>query len=351
MKHRDAVYPLILSLLFLFVLSQAGFCQPNLTLPEASPKAVVTQNVGLAEITITYHQPAVKGRQIWGVLVPYNKVWRAGANENTTINFSAPVLIGGKELPAGTYGFHLIPTENEWTLIFSTAYTAWGSYAYDEKEDAARIKVKPLTTGDFKERLLYYFEDATDSTVNAVMQWEKLKISFPIKINLHAVVLKSIHNELKSLPQFYWQGWNQAAAYCLQENVNLPEALTWIDRSISMNENYSNLSTKAGILKKMGQTAEATKLKDKAIGLATEAELNNLGYQYLNQGNTDKAIEVFKQNITRHPQSWNTYDSLGEAYAKQGDKKSAVKNYSKALEMVKDEKQKERIKEVLAGLK
>jgi tetratricopeptide (TPR) repeat protein len=351
MKHRFAIYSLVPLLFLLFVLSQVSFGQPNLTLPEASPQATVMQTVGLTEITVTYHQPAVKGRPIWGELVPYNKVWRAGANENTTFKFSDPVQIGGKELPAGTFGFHMIPAENEWTLIFSTAYTAWGSYAYDQQEDALRLKVKPLTAGDFKERLLYYFEDATDSSVNAVMQWEKVKISFPIKIDLHAVVLKSIHNELKSLPQFFWQGWNQAATYCLQENVNLPEALTWVDRSISMNENYTNLSTKAGILKKMGQTAEATKLNEKAVTLATEAELNNLGYQYLNQGNTGKALEVFKQNITRHPQSWNTYDSLGEAYAKQGDKKLAVKNYTKALEMVKDEKQKQRIKEVLVGLK
>ncbi len=350
MNRRFNGYFLLLSLFLLFVLGRVSIAQHDLTLPEASPKAVVTQTVGLTEITITYHQPGVKGRLIWGDLVPYNKVWRAGANENTTFNFSDPVQIGGKELAAGTYGFHLIPAENEWALIFSTIYTGWGSYSYNEKEDALRLKVKPVVA-DFKERLLYYFEDATDSTVNAVLQWEKTKIAFPIKVDAHAVVLKNIRNELRSAPQFYWQGWNQAADYCLRENVNLPEALTWIDRSIRMNENFTNLSVKAGILKNMGQTAEAAKLSNEAVTLATEAELNILGYQYLNQGNTAKAIEVFKQNITRYPQSWNTYDSLGEGYAKQGDKKLAVKNYTKALEMVKDEKQKERIKEVLSGLK
>jgi hypothetical protein len=343
-------YYLLFCLLLIFSLSTSTFCQPELTLPQASPKAAVTQTVGLTEITVTYHQPGVKGRTIWGGLVPYNTVWRAGANENTTFHFTDPVTIEGKDLPAGTYGFHIIPTADEWTLILSTVYTAWGSFSYDEKEDALRFQVKPMA-GDFKERLIYYFENATDSTVNAVMQWEKVKISFPIKVNVHAVVLKNIHNELRSLPRFYWQGWNQAANYCLQENFNLPEALTWIDQSISMDENYTNLSVKAGLLKKMGQEAEAKKLLDKAITLSTEAELNDLGYQYLNQGNVAKAIEIFTTNISRHPQSWNVYDSLGEAYAKQGEKKLAVKNYTKALQSVKDEKEKERIKEILAGLK
>jgi tetratricopeptide (TPR) repeat protein len=311
----------------------------------------VTQTVGLSEITMTYHQPAVKGRPIWGDLVPFNQVWRAGANENTTFQFTDPVKIAGKDLPAGIYGFHIIPTANEWTLILSTVYTGWGSYSYNEKEDALRFKVNP-SASDFKERLLYDFEDATDSTVNAVMEWEKVKISFPIKVDVHAVVLKHLHNDLRSSHQFYWQSWSQAANYCLKQNINLQEAMTWIDRSINMNENYTNLSVKAGLLKKAGQEAESAKLKDEAITLATEAELNTLGYEYLlNQGNTTKAIEIFKLNITRHPQSWNVYDSLGEAYAKQGEKKLAIKNYSKALDMVKDEAQKVRIKEILAGLK
>jgi hypothetical protein len=341
---------LLLAIPLLLILSITGFGQPALVLPQASPKAVVTQTVGISEITITYNQPGVKNRTIWGDLVPYNKVWRAGANENTTFHFSDPVEIGGKVLPAGTYGFHIIPTENEWTLILSTVNTAWGSYSYDEKEDALRFKVIPAA-GDFKERLLFNFEDATDSTVTAVMQWEKVKIVFPIKVDIHAVVLMSIRNQMRSLPRFYWQGWNQAADYCLRENINHQEALGWIDQSIRMNENYTNLSVKAGLLKHMGQEAEAAKLSEKALGLATEAELNIHGYQYLNKGNTAKAIEIFKMNINRNPKSWNVYDSLGEAYAKQGDKKEAVKNYTKALNMVKDEKQKQRIEEVLAGLK
>jgi len=341
-----------LSLLpLLFLLSAPGFGQPQLNFPEASPKAIVTQTVGLTEITITYHQPAVKGRTIWGELVPYDKVWRAGANENTTFHFTDPVKIAGKDLPAGTYGFHILPNANDWTLILSTVYTGWGSYSYNEKEDALRFKVNPLL-GDFKERLVYSFEYATDSTVNAVMQWEKVKIIFPIKVDVHAVVLRHLRNDLRSNHQFYWQSWSRAANYCLQQNINLQEAMTWIDRSINMNENYSNLSVKAGLLKKAGQEAESVKLQDKAITLATETELNTLGYEYLqNQGSTTKAIDIFKLNISRHPQSWNVYDSLGEAYAKQGEKKLAIKNYNKALEMVKDETQKVRIKEILAGLK
>src|SRR5262252_1974456 len=194
---------------------------PPLTLPDASPRATVSERVGLTDIEIRYHRPAVNGRKIWGDLVPWGDVWRAGANENTTIEFSTPVTVQGHALPAGTYGLHMIPVENgNWTVAFSKTASAWGSFSYDEKEDAARITVKPQP-GEFLERLSYEFTDVTDKSISAVLRWEKVRVSIPIEIDTRAVVVASLRSELRGLPRFSWQGWNQAASWCARNDVNL----------------------------------------------------------------------------------------------------------------------------------
>src|SRR5580765_873560 len=123
----------------LFLIIPYVMYSQNLTMPEASQKAMVMHRIGLTDITITYHSPLVKGRKVWGELVPYNEVWRAGANENTTISFSSPVTINGKPLAAGTYGLHMIPTKGDWTIACSNTRWAWGSFSYDQKEDALRV--------------------------------------------------------------------------------------------------------------------------------------------------------------------------------------------------------------------
>ena len=328
----------------------AALAQPApLKLPNASPHANVAQTVGLTEIKIDYHRPAVNGRKIWGGLVPYNETWRAGANENTTVKFSTPVTVEGKKLAAGTYGLHMIPTEKEWTIAFSNVSTAWGSFSYDPKEDAARVTVSPRPA-EMEERLSYRFDDPTDKSVVASMHWEKLAVPFHIEVDTPEVVVESLRSQLRGLPRFSWQGWNQAAAYCMQRGVNLPEALRWADESIGLNENFQNLRTKAGLLEKTGDTKTAETLRARAMKMATEADLNVYGYQLLGQKKFDEAIAIFQRNTREHPQSWNVWDSLGEGYALQGNKKAAIENYSKALAMA-PESQKKRIQEALAKLK
>ena len=138
---------------------------------------MVTQRIGITDITINYHRPLIKGRKVWGGLVPYGQPWRAGANENTTISFSDPVTIEGQPLAAGTYGLHMIPTETDWTIAFSKTNTAWGSFTYDKAEDALRVTVKPAAS-DFHEALTYDFDDlGPDSTV-VTLRWEKLAVPF-----------------------------------------------------------------------------------------------------------------------------------------------------------------------------
>ena len=339
--------------LFLAVLVTAnaalGQAFSPLKTPQASPEASVDQVVGVTDVRISYHRPAVNKRKVWGELVPYKEVWRAGANENTTIFFSSDVSVGGQKLAAGTYGLHMIPTESDWTIIFSKQNAAWGSFSYDQKEDAARITATPQPA-EFQERLGYTFEDPTDTSVQVALRWEKLKVAFPVTVDTPQVVVESLRKELRGLGRFFWQGWNQAAAYCLRNNVNLDEALQWADESTKIAENFTNLRTKAGLLEKKGDTKTAEALRARSLALATETEMNAYGYQLLGQKKTEEAIEAFKKNVKDHPASWNVYDSLAEAYATKGDKKQATELYMKARGMA-PESQRKRIDEALAKLR
>jgi tetratricopeptide (TPR) repeat protein len=342
---------LVLAALGLGLCAEAARAQaPPLTLPQASPAASVSQTVGLTEITINYHRPAVNKRKVWGGLVPYNDVWRAGANENTTITFSTPVSVGGKTLPAGTYGLHMLPGDKDWSVMLSSVSTAWGSFSYDAKEDVVRF---PATAqpADFEERLEYRFENPTETSVTASLQWEKLRVSFPIAVDTNAVVLDSLKHQLRGLPRFTWQGWNQAAQWCVRNGVDLDQGLAWADQSIKMQATFGNLRTKAEILEKKGDTKAAQELTDRALKIASEGDINLYGYGFLQQKKYDEAIAIFRKNVKDHPQSWNTYDSLGEALAAKGDKSAAIENYGKALSMTTDAVQKKRITDILAGLK
>lgn len=349
-RRNTALATAIFTFLAVFIFTEFAQAQPQLTLPRKSQAAKVKQKIGLTNIWISYHRPGVKGRTIWGDLVPYGKVWRAGANENTVIAFSDPVKINGKDLPAGKYGLHMIPTQTDWTIIFSKIYTAWGSYGYDEKNDALRITVTPQSSAH-REWLCYQFDNPGENSVEVSLNWEKLRVPFKVVVDVDNVVLASIRNELYGLPQFYWQGWNQAANYCLQKDMNHEEALQWAEKSISMKKTFTNLKTKSGLLAKLGREDKAKSVMDEAMALATEGEMNTYGYQLMNQGKMDKAIKVFQSNVKNHPDSWNVYDSLAEAFQKNGNKKMAIKYYSKALKMVKDENQKNRIASTLKTLK
>jgi tetratricopeptide (TPR) repeat protein len=334
----------------LVLLARSALAQPLFELPDASPRAEVSQTVGLTEITISYHRPAVKKRKIWGGLVPWGEVWRAGANENTTIRFSTPVTVGGKTLAPGRYGLHTLPTEKGWTVILSHMADAWGSYTYDAKEDAVRVAAT-AQPAPFEERLAYTFDDVSDGAVTVSLRWDKLRVPFKIEVDTPQVVVASLREHLRGRPRFFAQGWSQAAAWCLEHDVNLPEALQWADKSLSLAETYAGLKVKAGLLDKKGDGKGAAALREKALGIANENELNLAAYEQLGKGKTDDAIALFQRNVKQHPESWNAYDSLGEGFEKKGDKKQAIESYGKALSMATDAIQKKRIEGVLARLR
>lgn len=338
---------LILSSLLLFLTCKLE-AQTELKKPEASQAAEVSQRIGLTDIRINYHSPLTNGRKIWGELVPYKEVWRAGANENTSISFSTDVEIEGKSLSAGTYGLHMIPGEKEWTIIFSKNYYAWGSFFYNEKEDALRVQVSPKAA-PMQDWLSYSFLYPKAKAVTIALHWEQLIIPIQVDINVPETVYESMRRELSNVNGFFWQGHNQAAAYCIQNNIHLDDASAWIEKSISIQKNFTNLTTKAKLLEVQGKSQEADALRKEALTMADEAQINAYGYALIAQSKLAEATELFRLNVKRYPASWNVYDSLGEALDMAGDKKGAINNYKTALSKAPDA-QKKRIGDILKKL-
>src|ERR1700757_2236751 len=263
----------------------------ELKLPTISQRSIITQRLGLTDITINYCRPLVNGREIWGKAVPYGKVWRAGANENTTISFSDDVSIEGKPLAAGTYGLHTIPDKDQWTIIFSKNSTSWGSFSYDEKEDALRVTTKPQAA-DFREALTYTFEEVKPDSAAATLRWEKLAVPFHVSVDVKTVVLKSVKNELRSVGGFTWAGYDEAAQWCLDNNYNLEEALKWEETSIQNEERFENLETKSRILSAMGKKDEADKALATAFEKANAIQLYVYARTLQRQGNAKRAFEL-----------------------------------------------------------
>jgi hypothetical protein len=238
----------------------------QLALPRPSPNASVSQTVGVTEVTIRYSSPGVKDRKIWGGLVPYGEVWRTGANENTTIRFSTPVKVEGHELPAGLYGLQTIPTEGDWTVIFSKDADEWGAFSYKQENDALRITVKPETVADSLERMAFTFEDTTDNASEVVLRWEKLRVPFTLEVDTPKLVMEKVREAVR------WQTPYQAANYCIQNNTCLDEASRWLDASIALQETFTNLRAKALLLAKRNDTKGAVSYGEKALAAAKTAQ-------------------------------------------------------------------------------
>jgi hypothetical protein len=310
--------------------------QPTeLNIPRVSQRGSVTQRIGLTDITINYHRPAVGGREIWGKTVPYGKVWRAGANENTTITFADDVTVEGKTLAAGTYGLHTIPDKDQWTIIFSKNSASWGSFSYDEKEDALRVNVKPRTAEAF-EQLTYTFDDVKPDSAVATLRWEKLAVPFQIGVDVKAVVLRSIKNELRSVGGFTWGGFDEAANWCLDNNYELEQAMKWEDNSIQGEPRFENWETKSRILSAMGKKDEADKALATALGLASPIQLYVYARGLQRQGNAKRAFELYPQVAKKDPNHWISHVANARIDSNKGDFTAASKEMSQALSTAPD---------------
>jgi tetratricopeptide (TPR) repeat protein len=320
-----------------------------LDLPTLSQRAVVTQRIGLTDITVVYHRPQTGGRKIFGALVPYGRVWRAGANDNTTIEFHDRVTIEVQRLPPGRYGLHMIPAADQWTVKLSSNATSWGSFSYDPKEDVLALSVKP-TRSDFHETLAYEFADLTPSSAVLAMRWENLAVEMHIVVDVHPLVLASIRNQLRSLPGYTSEAWNDAAMYCLDNGINYDEALTWADRSIEQDSRFDNMATKVRLLEAVGRAAEAAALFDKAVVIADAPQLYVYADALMKEQRRQEGVALFLRNVDRHPTSWIAIVGRARAEASKGDRAAARRSLADALARAPGDGQKLLVERMLARL-
>ncbi len=360
-----------LSVALLLASSAGAQVFPGLSLPPsgANQKASVTQSIGPVQISIEYSSPAVKNRrgQIWGKLVPYGLTdlgfglrtpapWRAGANENTVFAVSHPVTINGQPLPAGRYGLHMIADPTEWTLIFSTNSTAWGSFFYQPSEDALRVTVKP-SKHEFREYLTYEFPVRKPTEAVAEMQWEDLAVAWTIAVpNVNEVYLSKIRGELQNVPGFNWAAYVPAIQFCLDTNSNLPEALRWAEIATTPSfvgqPNFATLSVKAEVLKRLGRTEESKTTRLAALNhpSASAPQVHQYGRQLLADKQPAEALAVFELNHKRHGDVWPVHLGLARAHAALGDKAKALEHAKIALPQAPDPLNKKGVEDVIASV-
>ena len=325
----------VLSLLMM-TLSGASLAQSLvLDLPDQSQRAEVSQKIGITNITIKYHRPLVNDRKIWGGLVPYGQVWRAGANFNTMISFTDPVTIEGQPLAAGTYGLHMIPNADEWTIIFSKNSTSWGSFTYDQAEDALRVNVRP-TTADMHNALTYDFDQLTPNSAVVELQWEKVAVPFKVAVDVHSTVQASLKKQLRNLSQYTWMSWDDAANYLLAEKVALDDALTYTNKSIQTEDRYDNEMTKANVLKALDRNDESETAKKKALELANPLQTHLYARQLQAEKHQDEAFAIFRDNAKKHPDQWFVHTGLARIYSSQGKWDDAAKEMKLAVAAAPD---------------
>jgi tetratricopeptide (TPR) repeat protein len=301
-----------------------------LDLPLQSQTAEITQTVGITDITIKYHRPLVNDRKIWDGLVPYGKVWRAGANINTTISFSDPVTIEGQPLGKGTYGLHMIPNIEEWTIIFSKNSTSWGSFTYDQGEDALRVNVRPKPA-EMHNALTYEFDQLQAGSAVVELEWEKVAVPFKVSVDVHEITQASLKKQLRNLSGFSWNGWDDAANYLLAEKIDLDEALTYAHRSIENEDRYENEMTRAKVLTALDRKDEAAAAEKKALSLASPLQLHAYARQLLGEKRKDEAFAIFLENAKNHPEQWFVHVGLARMYSAQGKFDEAAKEIKVAL--------------------
>ena len=358
----------LLLLLLLTGISQFAFAQLDIPSPGNNPHASITEEVGITSITLKYSRPDLNGREgkIWGTLVPYgfnntsfnapkpSAPWRAGANENTTIQFEHDVKVEGQPIKAGIYALFIAVEKEEATIIFSNQSSAWGSFNYSEKDDALRVKVKPVTLDKNVEFLKYEFIDFKNNSCTIAMQWEKLSIPFKIEVDVDNIVLASLRNELGGQKGFNSSNLLQAVQYCTNKNINLPEALSWAQRAINGfggQRSFGSLSALAGVYDKMGKTTQADSVMTEALTLALPPQYTGYARSLIAQKRLDKALEVMKLSQSKNGESFPVHNGLMLVYAAKGDFKNALISAEKAKATAPNEGAKKMLDGQIAKLK
>ncbi|OFV82667.1 MAG: hypothetical protein A2Y78_10860 [Acidobacteria bacterium RBG_13_68_16] len=372
-KHRWTVAVVAAALIVVPVLASAQM----VTLPPSgkNQKASVSQWIGLVEVNVTYNAPKVtapdgtdRTGKIWGQLVPYGMAnlgfgtcgdqcpWRAGANENTVFRVSDDVKIEGQPLPAGSYGLHMIPGQEEWTIIFSKNSTSWGSFSYTAAEDALRVKVKPKKC-EYNHWLTYDFTERLPDRATVALRWENLEIPWTITVdNANELYVAKLRQQLRNAPGFNSEGWQEAAKFCLDQKTNLKEALGWAQNAVSLpyigQENFNTLQTLADLQAANGMAADADATMQKALEhpTARPIDLHQYGRQLLTAGEKDKALKVFELNAKKHPNAWPVNVGLARGYSAVGRTKDALKHAKLAVQQAPDELNKKNLQKMVEDL-
>jgi len=239
--------------------------------PQASPGASIVQAVGITDLTVKYSRPGIKGRSVFGdnsPLAPTGKIWRTGANQATTLESSTDFTFGDKKVPAGKYALYSIPDKAKWVVILNKDVNS-SSESYKETDDIARVDVSPLA-GEFKETFEFTFSALSDSTVTMNIEWASVKVPVKISVATHQLTIASLDRAVQDKPEDV-QTLQSAAGYLLLKNQDLPKALALADKAIGLKESWSNLWIKAQILDKLGKTAIALPVAQKALAMGAAA--------------------------------------------------------------------------------
>ena len=317
----------------------------TLSIPQASPEVQESQKLGVTNITINYSSPSVKGRDVWNNpnIIPQegNPIpWRAGANMNTTIEFSTDVLIEGQLLKAGVYGFHVIPKDDVYTLLFAHNNNQWGSYYLDITDDVTLSVDVSSVKSPFSEQLDYEFLDRTENSLIIGLEWADRRLPFKVEVDLNATTIESFRSELRGINTYHWQAWNDAANWCLNHDTNLEEALDWVNRSINggyggfaADKNLTNLGTKIKLLEKLNKTSDMQETIKEAKSLFVSAnEANAFGIFLLRNGFYQDAYEYNNSKFEQYPEYWSLQLNRGLSQYFLGNIKKSVKDIKKVKE-------------------
>jgi tetratricopeptide (TPR) repeat protein len=361
---------LLLLAIILFAAPLSAQVPYNSAVPNGyTKKALVSEQVGLTQITITYHRPAVKGREgkVWGGLVPKGFVdqgfgngkpapWRAGANENTVIEFETDVKIEGQTLPKGRYGLFIAYDPSESIVIFSKRSDSWGSFYYDEKEDALRVKVKPQPIEKSVEYLKYEFLNQTPDSAVIALAWEKLSIPFKVEVDYLKQQFDAFVTEAQNPRGWTPQGLNIAASWTLQNNYQLEKGLEWATMATRQSfpgdpTSFPALTTKALILDKLGKTDEATAVIKNALPFGNAGQLQQLGRQLIAAKKPQAALEVFQFNYDKNPNQFVALTGMARGLSANGDYAKALEFANKALPLAPNDASRQAVQAMVEKLK
>ncbi|MFT7465596.1 MAG: hypothetical protein ACI9EF_003965 [Pseudohongiellaceae bacterium] len=324
--------------------------QDGLPTPPLSPHATVSRTIGLTDVAVDYHAPCVRGREIFGAMVPFGVVWRTGANGNTKISFSADVLVEGQALAAGDYGLHTIPGEDSWEVIFNTVSDGWGSYNYNPEDDALRVMVKPMK-GAHSESMVFRFDNVEAEQASLVLAWGDTVVPVTIAVDVVTAVLEQVRTAARENDERPGSNyWFEAGDYGRDHGLDNSEMMDWADRSIAMQKSFANLWLRSELLADVGKVEAAGEAREAALGLADMDSLQQLGYRYILREDMVNAEVVFGMVLSMEPTNWWPYAQMGKVKSSLGDDEGAAVAWRAALTMNPDDVTRADIQAKLAGV-